>query len=118
MPSSPSLFGHRSAGTPPPGARPAVSPRELAVLRRRTLRITRGFALLNGVPLALTVVLACTAGGLLGTKVLGQFTVGMLLGVVQGTLLLWTAARFDRRAAARCDAEAERLRAGHRTEAR
>lgn len=118
MPSSPSLFGRRPSAGPPPGGRPSAGPRELAVLRRRTLRITRGFALLNAVPFALTVVLACTAGGLLGTKVLGQFTVGMLLGVVQGALLLWTAARFDRRSAAWCDAEAERLRAVHRTEAR
>ncbi|MGC4986987.1 hypothetical protein ACLQ18_41390 [Streptomyces sp. DT193] len=56
------------------------------------------FALVNGSALAVHVLLACSAAELMATRVRGEATIGMLAMLVQGSLLVWTAARYDRRA--------------------
>lgn len=56
----------------------------------------RFFALVNGLTFAVHLLLACTAEDLLATRVAGQITLGVVALLGQGSLLLWTAARYDR----------------------
>ncbi|WP_328404185.1 hypothetical protein OHS70_34795 [Streptomyces sp. NBC_00390] len=56
------------------------------------------FALVNGSAFAVHVLLACSAAGLMATRVWGEISFGVLALLFQGFLLVWTAARFDRRA--------------------
>ncbi|WP_369268711.1 hypothetical protein AB5J55_00520 [Streptomyces sp. R11] len=56
----------------------------------------RSFALVNGLTFAVHLLLACTAEDLLATRVAGQITLGVVALLAQGSLLLWTAARYDR----------------------
>lgn len=69
--------------------------------RPRPHRPGVSFALVNGSAFAVHVLLACSAAELMATRVRGEATVGMLALLVQGSLLVWTAARYDRRADAR-----------------
>ncbi|WP_244888790.1 hypothetical protein [Streptomyces purpureus] len=41
-------------------------------------------------------MLACAAEDLLATRVTGQINLGVVALLAQGSLLLWTAARYDR----------------------
>ncbi|MGW7052276.1 DUF485 domain-containing protein [Streptomyces sp. NPDC054887] len=56
------------------------------------------FAVVNAVALCVHLLLALCAAGFLATRVWGQVNIGMLVILVQGCLLLWTAARYDRHA--------------------
>lgn len=56
----------------------------------------RSFALVNGLTFAVHLLLACTAEDLLATRVAGQITLGVVALLAQASLLLWTAARYDR----------------------
>ncbi|MGW7378735.1 hypothetical protein [Streptomyces sp. NPDC054794] len=56
------------------------------------------FALVNGSAFAVHVLLACSAAELLGTRVWRETSIGELALLLQGSLLVWTAARYDRRA--------------------
>ncbi|MFE9020978.1 hypothetical protein ACFYNL_20765 [Streptomyces sp. NPDC007808] len=56
----------------------------------------RSFLLVNGLSFAVHLLLACTAQDLLGTRVVGQITFGVIALLAQVLLLLWTAARYDR----------------------
>jgi hypothetical protein len=63
----------------------------------RPPRPGRFFALVNGLTLAVHLVLACSAEDFLSNRVWGEMNVGMLALLLQASLLLWTAARYDRR---------------------
>ncbi|MEU2262065.1 hypothetical protein ABZ557_17720 [Streptomyces sp. NPDC019645] len=56
------------------------------------------FALVNGSAFAVHVLLACFAAELMATRVWGETSFGVLALLFQGSLLVWTAARYDRRA--------------------
>ncbi|GGT17584.1 hypothetical protein [Streptomyces purpureus] len=64
--------------------------------RPRPHRPGRSFALVNGLTFAVHLVLACAAEDLLATRVTGQINLGVVALLAQGSLLLWTAARYDR----------------------
>ncbi|WP_354644536.1 DUF485 domain-containing protein [Kitasatospora camelliae] len=100
----------RAAAAPPPTAVPPAAHGELDALHDTRMRLARGFAVANGALFAVTLLLACTAGGLLGTEVAGRINLGMALGLVQGVLLLGSAALFDRRSRRTGDRAADRLR--------
>lgn len=59
------------------------------------------FALVNGTAFAVHVLLACSAPELMATPVRGETGIGVPALLFQGFLLVWTAARYDRRAAGR-----------------
>jgi len=99
-----------AAPAPPPGPPSPTLRRELAALHLTRLRLARGFAVANGAFFAATLLLACTSGGLLGTEVLGRINLGMALGLIEGVLLLGTAALFDRRSRRAGDRTADALR--------
>ncbi|MET7616015.1 hypothetical protein [Streptomyces sp. NPDC005408] len=65
--------------------------------RPRPPRPGRSFALVNGVTFLVHLVLACSAADFMGSRVRGDTTVGALALLLQVSLLLWTAARYDRR---------------------
>lgn len=65
--------------------------------RPRPPRPGRSFALVNGLTLGVHLVLACSAADFLGNRVWGEINVGVLALLLQGSLLMWTAARYDRR---------------------
>ncbi|MDQ1006902.1 hypothetical protein QFZ82_001387 [Streptomyces sp. V4I23] len=75
--------------------------------RPRPHRPGRSFALVNGLTFAVHLLLACAAEGLLATRVAGQINLGVVALVAQGSLLLWTAARYDRAAHEEAAYEAE-----------
>ncbi|MET9409163.1 hypothetical protein ABZX90_25875 [Streptomyces sp. NPDC002935] len=54
------------------------------------------FALVNGSAFAVHVLLACSAAELMATRVWGEASIGVLALLLQGSLLVWTAARYDR----------------------
>ncbi|MHC3390957.1 hypothetical protein ACLQ2E_16035 [Streptomyces lavendulocolor] len=54
------------------------------------------FAAVNGAAFALHLLLACSAPGLLATRVAGETTLGLPVLLLQVLLLLWTAVRYDR----------------------
>ncbi|WP_336323764.1 hypothetical protein [Streptomyces lavendofoliae] len=54
------------------------------------------FAVVNGTAFAAHLVLACTAPGLLATRVSGETTAGACALLLQVLLLVWTAVRYDR----------------------
>ncbi|MCX4821381.1 DUF485 domain-containing protein [Streptomyces sp. NBC_01142] len=56
------------------------------------------FALVNGLTFGLLLLLACSAPDFMAGRVWGEINVGVLALLVQGSLLLWTAAWYDRRA--------------------
>ncbi|WP_234021408.1 hypothetical protein [Streptomyces sp. 142MFCol3.1] len=56
------------------------------------------FALVNGSALVVHVLLACSTAELLATRVWRETSIGELTLLLQGSLLVWTAARYDRRA--------------------
>ncbi|MFD8194021.1 hypothetical protein [Streptomyces wuyuanensis] len=62
----------------------------------RPHRPGRSFALVNGLTFAVHLLLACVAEDLLATRVAGQINLGVVALLAQGSLLLWTAARYDR----------------------
>ncbi|MCZ7457188.1 hypothetical protein [Streptomyces sp. WMMC940] len=64
--------------------------------RPRPHRVSRSFALVNGVTFTVHLLLACAAEDLLATPVAGQINLGVVALLAQGSLLLWTAARYDR----------------------
>ncbi|ATW46808.1 hypothetical protein ACWGJT_23375 [Streptomyces xantholiticus] len=66
--------------------------------RPRPHRPGRSFALVNGLTFAVHLLLACAAEDLLATRVAGQINLGVVAILAQGSLLLWTAARYDRAA--------------------
>jgi hypothetical protein len=66
--------------------------------RPRPHRPGRSFALVNGGTFAVHLLLACAAEDLLATRVAGQINLGVVALLAQGSLLLWTAARYDRAA--------------------
>ncbi|MEY9936587.1 hypothetical protein [Streptacidiphilus sp. MAP5-3] len=78
---------------------------QLGDWHRTTAPLSRTFAVTNSVPFAAMLLLACTAGGLLGIDVLGQLSLGILLGLAQVVLLLVTAGRFDHRSTRAQDAK-------------
>lgn len=59
------------------------------------------FALVNGSAFAVHVVLACAAPDVMGTRVRGEISLGVLAMLFQGFLLVWTAAGYDRSVAGR-----------------
>ncbi|TQK45228.1 hypothetical protein FBY35_6781 [Streptomyces sp. SLBN-118] len=65
--------------------------------RPRPPRPGTSFALVNGLTLGVHLVLACSAPDFMGERLWGASTVGMLALLLQASLLLWTAARYDRR---------------------
>ncbi|WP_432072526.1 hypothetical protein [Streptomyces wuyuanensis] len=66
--------------------------------RPRPHRASRSFALVNGLTFVVHLLLACAAEDLLATRVAGQINLGVVALLAQGSLLLWTAARYDRAA--------------------
>ncbi|MEV4331831.1 hypothetical protein AB0K02_15050 [Streptomyces sp. NPDC049597] len=66
--------------------------------RPRPHRPGRSFALVNGLTFAVHLLLACAAEDLLATRVAGQINLGVVALLAQGSLLLWSAARYDRAA--------------------
>lgn len=64
--------------------------------RARPHRPGRSFALVNGLTFVVHLLLACAAEDLLATRVAGQINLGVVALLAQGSLLLWTAARYDR----------------------
>ncbi|WP_418955488.1 hypothetical protein [Streptomyces tritici] len=66
--------------------------------RPRPHRPGRSFALVNGLTFALHLLLVCTAEDLMAARVLGEINLGVVALLAQGSLLLWTAARYDRAA--------------------
>ncbi|MFF3248031.1 DUF485 domain-containing protein [Streptomyces sp. NPDC002870] len=56
------------------------------------------FAVVNGLTFSVHLLLACSAPDLMATRVWGKTTIGVLALLIQGFLLMWTAARYDRRA--------------------
>ncbi|MEV4916746.1 hypothetical protein AB0K47_08035 [Streptomyces tirandamycinicus] len=66
--------------------------------RTRPHRPSRSFALVNGLTFVVHLLLACAAEDLLATRVAGQINLGVVAVLAQGSLLLWTAARYDRAA--------------------
>ncbi|NWF28681.1 hypothetical protein HW130_20855 [Streptomyces sp. PKU-EA00015] len=75
--------------------------------RPRPHRPGRSFALVNGLTFAVHLLLACAAEDLLATRVAGQVNLGVVALLAQGSLLLWTAARYDRAAQERAAYESE-----------
>ncbi|MDQ0840451.1 hypothetical protein [Streptomyces sp. V1I6] len=65
----------------------------------RPHRPGRSFALVNGPTFAVHLLLACVAEDLLATRVAGQINLGVVAILAQGSLMLWSAARYDRAAA-------------------
>lgn len=92
---------------PPSEESPYTAP--LTRLSRATTRLSRTFALVNAGGLVLVVALGMTGSALMGTPVLGRVNLGILLGLLQGAVLLWTAARYDHRLSRSCDPAAERI---------
>lgn len=72
--------------------------------RRRSHRPGLFFALVNGVTFGGHLLLASFAADLMTNRVWGRTTIGLLAILAQGALLVWTAARYDRRAAEHGDA--------------
>ncbi|SDN40919.1 hypothetical protein SAMN05444921_12666 [Streptomyces wuyuanensis] len=66
--------------------------------RPRPHRPGVSFALVNGSAFAVHVLLACSAAELMATRVWGETSIGVLALLFQGSLLVWTATRYDRRA--------------------
>lgn len=99
------------AAAPPPHASATlwVSAEELAELRQTIARLSRRFIVANAATFAVMVLLACTATRLLGTEIVGNLSLGMLLALAQGVLLLATAGQFDRRSTQLVDGAVERL---------
>ncbi|MDH2392594.1 hypothetical protein QCN29_28210 [Streptomyces sp. HNM0663] len=56
------------------------------------------FAVVNGSAFGVHLLLACAADALMARRVWGEATVGMLALLLQGSLLVWTAVRYDRHA--------------------
>ncbi|WP_274560793.1 hypothetical protein [Streptomyces spiramyceticus] len=56
------------------------------------------FAVANGLAFGLHLLLALTAADFMATRVWGETSIGVLALLVQGSLLLWGAVRYDRRA--------------------
>ncbi|WP_254707033.1 hypothetical protein [Streptomyces lunaelactis] len=67
------------------------------------------FAVVNGLTFGLHLLLACSATDFMATRVWGETTIGVLALLIQGSLLLWTAARYDRRADERGAAREQEL---------
>jgi uncharacterized membrane protein (DUF485 family) len=102
---------------PPDGFHPRQDD-ALARLDRTTMRFNRAFVVANAAVLVTVMLLACTSGGLMGTRLFGRINLGIVLGLVEGTLLLLSAARYDRRLRRNCDPVAESLRADRLREER
>ncbi|GAA0700373.1 hypothetical protein GCM10010193_63900 [Kitasatospora atroaurantiaca] len=104
-------YAQRPAAPAPPSGPPSTTlRRELAALHLTRLQLARGFAVANGLFFTAALLLACTAGGLLGTEVIGRINLGMALGLIEGVLLLGSAALFDRRSDRVGDRTADDLR--------
>lgn len=56
------------------------------------------FAVVNGLTFGVHLLLACSAADFMATRIWGEINIGVLAVLLQGALLLWTAARYDRRA--------------------
>ncbi|MFF4227511.1 DUF485 domain-containing protein [Streptomyces sp. NPDC001820] len=54
--------------------------------------------MVNGLTFSVHLLLACSAADFMATRVWGKTTIGVLALLIQGFLLMWTAARYDRRA--------------------
>ncbi|MFI6105993.1 hypothetical protein [Streptomyces sp. NPDC051310] len=92
---------HLSADLPaPPSARPPGGPRRPASATApapgHPHRTGASFAVVNGGVFAVHVLLACLAPGLMATGLWGGTTVGVAALLLQVSLLLWTAVRYDR----------------------
>jgi hypothetical protein len=66
--------------------------------RPRPYRPGMSFAVVNGSTFAVHLLLACSAADVMTTRIWGEFNVGALALLLQTGLLLWTSARYDRRA--------------------
>ncbi|HZX37414.1 MAG TPA: DUF485 domain-containing protein [Streptomyces sp.] len=66
--------------------------------RPRPHRPGLSFAVVNGLTFSVHLLLACSAPDFMATRVRGNTTIGVLALLIQGFLLMWTAARYDRRA--------------------
>ncbi|AVZ74970.1 hypothetical protein SLUN_25085 [Streptomyces lunaelactis] len=77
--------------------------------RPRPHRPGMSFAVVNGLTFGLHLLLACSAADFMATRVWGETTIGVLALLIQGSLLLWTAARYDRRADERGAAREQEL---------
>jgi len=66
--------------------------------RSRPHRPGMSFAAVNGLTFGVHLLLACSAADFMATRVWGKTTIGVLALLIQGSLLVWTAARYDRRA--------------------
>ncbi|GGX25604.1 hypothetical protein [Streptomyces chryseus] len=66
--------------------------------RPQPYRPGRSFALVNGVTFGVHLLLALFAAEFMATRTWGETNIGMLAILVQGSLLLWTAVRYDRHA--------------------
>ncbi|MFJ8586457.1 hypothetical protein ACIRD2_17640 [Streptomyces sp. NPDC093595] len=84
----------------PPSARPPGGPGrpapETAPAPGHPRRTGASFAVVNGGVFAVHVLLACLAPGLMATGLWGATTVGVAALLLQVSLLLWTAVRYDR----------------------
>ncbi|MFF3325864.1 hypothetical protein [Streptomyces sp. NPDC002889] len=56
------------------------------------------FAVVNGSTFAVHLLLTCSATDFMATRVWGETNIGVLALLFQGSLLVWTAVRYDRRA--------------------
>ncbi|MEV6653758.1 hypothetical protein [Streptomyces sp. NPDC051219] len=56
------------------------------------------FAVVNGLTFGVHLLLVCSAPDFMASRIWGKTSVGVLALLFQGSLLLWSAARYDRRA--------------------
>ncbi|MGX1885926.1 hypothetical protein [Streptomyces sp. NPDC055287] len=56
----------------------------------------RSFAVVNGLTFGVHLLLALCAAEFMATRIWGETSIGMVALLLQGSLLLWSAARYDR----------------------
>ncbi|MBT2394525.1 hypothetical protein [Streptomyces sp. ISL-100] len=64
--------------------------------RPQPYRSGKFFAVVNGLTFGVHLLLALAAAEFMATRTWGETNIGMLALLVQASLLLWTAARYDR----------------------
>ncbi|MBT2511632.1 hypothetical protein J7I98_38810 [Streptomyces sp. ISL-98] len=66
--------------------------------RPRPPRPGLSFAVVNGSTFVVHLLLACSAADFMATRIWGETSIGVPALLLQGSLLVWTAARYDRHA--------------------